>query len=1157
MPIREDVKDTSGSCGDNGNGHNYGPCACCVALAQVRFPHYHHDAPASPSQYPYAAGYPGSGDGGLASRNGNGKHPPEDAQVTASSTAGNTTTKNNGKKIFVLPNFAARYLGSQTRTSKLGNVGSKTAQKGDKPASPGSTAAAGEGGGGGQTADGGKTESGTGGTLEEALDDVEVKIPKPRRIWHGLDGAAVTLFGILLPGLMLSLSCLSMPKRLTLVLLNHPLETLAEMALVAAIPLFNYFVWKTLVAKRTKFVRLSSAAAGLSAGSSLLVAGLCVAGLFTSNNQSMMGMSDELGPGLSWLAILSMLAAAASAYIVARLRASRDFASTKRQVAIFSAAGALTAASVLAAAEARPWAIRMAEHMATSGSKSEQREGLDLLRKLYPERELRMECSDPRAAGISGMFIPVKASSQHQLYFMLTGKPYSFREFNNTDMSSMPDDYLSRNVVGEPVAGLALTRSTIAGNVHARTMAATLSWTFVFKNDTAQPQEARAEIGLPPGAVVTGLTTWNKGESKEASFMASGKADGVSSWNQIGHDSPAIVTDLGHGRILMHCYPIPQDQESKLTVKMVMPLNPDRTRSASMLLPKFIATNFGLSDGEHSLRLRGEQALSSGIKALKPERLPGDVFTLSGTLTDDELKSNKLLIDTQRSADNSAIAVLDPLAWQMAKEEQKRLDEIAREKAKRASQEEQKKEQQVVVMVDGSKGINLQLDAVKKAIAQQHQSNKNRKAIIKAIPARYVTEAVERVSAAAPKHLVVVVDGSATAKEYKDQIRQALAKLPAGIPATFILASQESDKLSNPQPLSKGLDLLKNAPFVGGQDNLKAVVKAAELAGDTRSGAVLWIHGPQPALNQEIYIMSAYASTPAFYEMTLGSGETDSYEFFKNHPEIGPFTAIPRNSSNIAEDMTSFFARWSPQDSSYALKLAMTTLRPDNFKAVSKEEGDELLILHAAERCNELIAAQRMRAAATVAINYGFVSPVSSAVVSDTSQASHESDNLDAFSNAGGGSADKEVSAATQLSAGASENPPAQPAPPAEATSENDSSTSSAPMLQGATNSTIGPSTIQGVNTAGTVRVNNLANLEALLNIIANLCEIGMGVVGLVLLIHGMVAGDVAVDLVGHEVVLTRGKRIAIGAALIILGMSVPGIINWFVASARDANLFS
>lgn len=51
------------------------------------------------------------------------------------------------------------------------------------------------------------------------------------------------------------------------------------------------------------------------------------------------------------------------------------------------------------------------------------------------------------------------------------------------------------------------------------------------------------------------------------------------------------------------------------------------------------------------------------------------------------------------------------------------------------------------------------------------------------------------------------------------------------------------------------------------------------------------------------------------------------------------------------------------------------------------------------------------------------------------------------------------------------------------------------PQLQGATHGTIAAqgseaTAVQGVNTAGTVRVNNLANLEALLNIIANGMEI-------------------------------------------------------------------
>ncbi len=112
----------------------------------------------------------------------------------------------------------------------------------------------------------------------------------------------------------------------------------------------------------------------------------------------------------------------------------------------------------------------------------------------------------------------------------------------------------------------------------------------------------------------------------------------------------------------------------------------------------------------------------------------------------------------------------------------------------------------------------------------------------------------------------------------------------------------------------------------------------------------------------------------------------------------------------------------------------------------------------------------------------------------------------------------------------------------------------SAPILQGATNGTIASqgsdaTIIMGVNTSGTVRVNNLANLEALLNIIAN----GMEILGIAwggpCMIWGfmnMAAG-----------VQDSLKRIIWGAAGVTGGLATPGCINWLVASCRDASLFS
>jgi len=111
-----------------------------------------------------------------------------------------------------------------------------------------------------------------------------------------------------------------------------------------------------------------------------------------------------------------------------------------------------------------------------------------------------------------------------------------------------------------------------------------------------------------------------------------------------------------------------------------------------------------------------------------------------------------------------------------------------------------------------------------------------------------------------------------------------------------------------------------------------------------------------------------------------------------------------------------------------------------------------------------------------------------------------------------------------------------------------------APQLQGATNGTIASqgadaTVIQGVNTAGTVRVNNLANLEALLNIIAN----GMEILGIAWGGPTMIMGFMHMAAGSHDAM----KKVMFGAAGVTGGLATPGCINWLVASARDAALFN
>ena len=953
----------------------------------------------------------------------------------------------------------------------------------------------------------------------------ELNTPKIKRIWSGIEGIAVTVLGIFLPSLLFITSIASAPKRFTLVLLHHPVETSIELLLVASIPLVNYFVWNALCKGKTNVSRLLLMALGASLASSLAVAGLSISALFGGNADLANSIGTDFSGGFTWLGILSFLCAGVSAYLINRLRLSWELPMTRFKVITQAISGVVLTLLAFAGAEYRPWCIRMAQSQAVSTDPKQKEAGLAWLRQLRPEREMLMECADSRAAGVAGLFYPLKQSTQHQLYFQLTGTPYSFKDMNATDLSSMPDDYLRRHVVGDRIANLALTRSSLTGALHPNTLTSTLNWTFVVKNGNSYAQEARAEIGLPPGAAITGLTVWHRGESEDADFVASNKVEGAEMTNA-GHDSPAMVTDLGHGRALLHAYPVPPEEELKIRVSMVVPMKAESDTSASLITPQLIATNFGLK-GDHLVRLRSATDLSSSSKSMTKGLSPTGEKVISGQFDEKQLETNGVTIFAGRTVSDKPYVMMDKISTAFHEQERKEHEAKLKAKQKAAEQQEESKLKEVVVMIDGSHGVTGQIEQLSRVLNTSKKKNAPaQKTKVRTIQSHYLVEGINKVGAAAPKHLVVVIDGSEKMAKSMPEIEQALRQIPQTVPTSVIIANQENPTVAKPMLLSKRLQDLKNIKFVGGQDNLKAVVDGAELAGESKGGALLWIHGPQPVINEEIYIMSPYTATPSFYELSLGAG-TDTFEFFKNHTEIGPFCQVPRDGANIGTDLAAFFTKWRPGTSSYAVAMKDVTATPKEFLRPSAEEAKEILTVNAIQQCAKLIESRHFKKAARIAMNYGFVSPVSSALINGQPK-------KDA------GDIEQQTSESTE-----------------EAQTDN---ASDAPSLQGASNGTIGPqggdaTVIMGVSTAGTVRVNNLANLEAMLNIIANLFEI-LGLVGGIMLgVQGFMSKSVLK--IGEDVELGPGGKILMGIMIAAIGLSVPGIINWFVASARDANLFS
>lgn len=906
---------------------------------------------------------------------------------------------------------------------------------------------------------------------------------KEKGLFSNAEGMGVMSLGVILPGMLLAAAAVACCDRITMMILKHPLETLVELSLTVMIPVANYVVWKSLSRDDRRFAKRRGIMNGMAIGTSAVIAAIAWAAVIL-HYPAVDESSGNPHPGaFTSIAVIASLACAASVYLANCLRMSRELRSSQLRTVAYSALGLIFSALLFIGSEARSVCIRVAEYMSTSETAAERKSGLDFLRQINPERDLMMECADVRAAGIPGLFIRLEPTTQRQLYFSVTGKP--FRDDKSSNFSSMPDDYLQRHVVGAPVSGLSLIRSAMTGVVNPETLSSTINWTFVFKNRTYQKQEARAEIGLPEGAVISQMTVWPGGEPKNASFNASGAAASTfESPVQAGHDAPAICTDLGRGRTLLHCYPVPAQGEMKVRVAVVVPLKLHTLTEASVSLPRFIDNNFAIAT-DNAMSIRSPEKLSMNLKGIRSSVSATGEKVLSGLIKEEDLSGSGLSIRVARAATLGPNIFRDPFI---------------------------------------------------------HANS-------------FIIQTIRKVEAPAPSHLVLVVDGSQSVKDHLNEIQSALKKLPASITKSIIIASDQNGAKPEVLSFQDGLKQLEKVSLTGGQDNLQAVVRAAELAGEAKGGTVLWIHGPQPSFNEEIYIMAPYIATPKFYELALDNGIMDAHEFFKNHREIGPFNAIAR-SATAGDDLERFIAKWQPGGTDFSVDYTAVA-SAEASKTATPQQASEIACLAANKKVEELLHKGKVGNAAVIACAHNIVTSVSLASVLPSrapsgfaiSANNQPEDNLQNDEKV-----EVAVNQATtnEIASSQTTNSYSQ--------RRYEKFANYSPALQGATNGTIGPqggdvTYITGVNTAGTVRVNNMANLEAMLNIMANGLEILGLVFGAAYVIKAIFAIANGTPKEGDG--MSHSQRLAFGLLSVVAGLAVPGMVNYLVASARDANLFS
>jgi hypothetical protein len=317
--------------------------------------------------------------------------------------------------------------------------------------------------------------------------------------------------------------------------------------------------------------------------------------------------------------------------------------------------------SVMVLAYAVPQAVTLTlAHHASRVTSTDEPAAIRNLRTYGSERVLLRLCYAPRAMRrdpigfvlMEWCDLRVGTEASQRLYYRVTGEPYNAspppnirgavgrREIFNT-WEFDPDQ--GGTAVAGRLRGLTLKESRLDTVVEADAAVAYTEWTMLFLNQSSAQREARAEIALPPGSVVSRLTLWINGEPQEAAFGSREQTRAAYQKVVRRRRDPVLVTTSGRDRVLMQCFPVPpNDGTMQLRIGITSPIPLDSPAEGTLLLPSITERNFGFApDLAHTFwaesrygmqprtTLNGaeESVTASGIHALRGTLPVSDIDT--------------------------------------------------------------------------------------------------------------------------------------------------------------------------------------------------------------------------------------------------------------------------------------------------------------------------------------------------------------------------------------------------------------------------------------------------------------------------------------------------------------------------------------------------
>lgn len=373
--------------------------------------------------------------------------------------------------------------------------------------------------------------------------------------------------------------------------------------------------------------------------------------------------------GLGLLGLTPFFALAASIVAARRLAASDPGRAVPR---LPFRVGIAAAVLVLALHTFSQAITLVGMRMAVSGDDAARLRGVRIIRTMGSEAALLRACYALPMDIWLGLATSntgenrVTTQDAREVYYRVTGEPFNSapppRRLGPRVMLAGDfefDSDVGGTAVNGVSRGVSLKSSRIDTVVEPDALVAYTEWTMVFGNSSNTQREARAEIALPPGGVVSRLTLWVDGEEREAAFSTRGKVRAA--YQEVAvvqRRDPVLVTTCGPDRVLMQCFPIPPDGGTmKVRIGVTAPLQIERLDTGRLALPRFVERNFRIPDNAtHSLFAESGRDLKLDGRSGSPGR------SVAARIPDADLAGRKVELACSRDPEIAAVWAPDTLA---------------------------------------------------------------------------------------------------------------------------------------------------------------------------------------------------------------------------------------------------------------------------------------------------------------------------------------------------------------------------------------------------------------------------------------------------------------------------------------------------------------